>query len=427
LNKKNRLERAGEAVLTIALVIATLGSAPLAGAQSADPELEARIRTEVERQIKAMESQRASVGINTGGGGAFIKSADSKYLFRLLGYAQPLLTLTDSGNQQAFGTSDLRVRRARLDFILDYADTYKLFIEIDAQASGGGTGLVEGWGQAAYVKDRHFIRVGKFVTPFSTENYRSSRAIDTVERFIALNSLFGLPALDVQFGPMLFGSFGADKKLSYFVGAFNGNASAAANTVNGQGGNARDNNEKKETQARLNYQLTKEIVFGAAYDHSEELAQTLAVSSFSGARFLAVPVQGERHGFDVDAHYKKGKWSLDSEWLRMEFPDNPNNTRLDVTLEGGYLQGGYWLTGSEAKGIQLLLRAETAELSGDAVDAIDGNRIVALTAGTNIWFNPATRLQINAIAENVDGNGNGAFTGGDRTRPTLLSELQIKF
>ena len=391
------------------------------------PQTQELIRAEVARQIKQLDAERWSVGVNPKGGGAFIKSPDSQTYFRLYGYAQPLFTLTDKGNRQVFKSTDFRIRRARLDFSIDYDDIYKLFIEIDAQASGGGTALVEGFGQAAYVKGQHYVRFGKYITPFSTENLRSSRALDTVERYIALNTLFGLPALDVQFGPMLFGTFGADKKLSYYLGTFNGNSSASSNTVNGQGGNARDNNSTKEVQARVNYQFSKEFTLGAAVDFDKELDQTLAISSLSGARFVAVPIRGKRRGVNVDAHWKHDRTSIDAEFLGVDFPDNRNNANRDVTLTGGYTQYGYWVQGSEAKGVQAIVRAEFAELDGDAVDTIDGDRLVALTLGTNIWFNGATRLQINAIGEYANGNGNGVFTGGSRLRPTLLTELQIKF
>ena len=391
------------------------------------PETEELIRAEVARQIKAIDGQRWNVGLNPKGGGAFIRSPDSQTYLRIYGYAQPLFTLTDQGNRQAFKSTDFRIRRARLDFMVDYDDIWKLFIEIDAQASGGGTALIEGYAQAAYIKGQHYVRFGKYITPFSTENLRSSRALDTVERYIALNSLFGLPGLDVQFGPMLFGTFGAEKQFSYYLGAFNGNASAASNTVNGQGGNARDNNSTKDIQARFNYQLSKQLSIGAAVDFDKELDQTLQISSLSGARLIAVPVRGKRRGLNVDAHWKQDRASFDAEFLGMEFPDNPGNANREVTLTGGYAQYGYWLQGSELEGVQGLVRAEFAELDGDAVDGIDGDRIIALTVGTNIWFNGATRLQINAIGEYANGRGNGAFTGGSRVRPTLLTELQVKF
>jgi len=400
-----------------------------AGTESSSltPEMQELIRAEVARQVKQLQAERWDVGLNPKGGGAFIRSPDAQTYFRLYGYAQPLFTLTDKGNRLAFSSSDFRIRRARIDFMVDYDEIWKLFIEIDAQASGGGTSLVEGYGQAAYVKGQHYVRFGKYITPFSTENLRSSRALDTIERYIALNTLFGLPALDVQFGTMLFGNFSPDKKLTYYVGAFNGNASAASNTVNGQGGNARDNNSTKEVQARVDFQLTKELRLGAAVDFDKELDQTLQISSLSGARFIAVPVRGKRRGVNVDAHFKRDRLSLDAEFLGFEFPDNPGNANREVRLTGGYAQYGYWLTGSEAKGVQAIVRGEFAEFGDDAVNGIDGDRLSALTLGTNIWFNGATRLQINAIGEYANGNGNGAFSGGSRLRPTLLTELQIKF
>ncbi len=53
------------------------------------------------------------------------------------------------------------------------------------------------------IDDKLQLRLGKFTTPFSFENFRSSRAIDTIERYIALNAMFSVPALDVQTGGML--------------------------------------------------------------------------------------------------------------------------------------------------------------------------------------------------------------------------------
>ncbi len=273
---------------------APAGENPSPGSPSADDR---RVRAEVERQMKAAEAKRWKAGVNPNGGGAFLQSPDGKVLFRLYGYAQPIFTWTDSSNGQSFGTTDFRIRRARLDFAADYDDVWKLFIEIDGQASGGGTGLVEAYVQAAYVRGRHYVRFGKFISPFSTENLRSSRALDTVERYIALNSMFGLPALDVQFGPMLWGYADSAHRLTYYAGVFNGNASAATTTVNGYGGNARDNNKQKEVQTRLNFQPVKELTVGAAFDYSQELDQNLQISSYSGAKFISAPVRGKRRGF----------------------------------------------------------------------------------------------------------------------------------
>jgi hypothetical protein len=396
---------------------------PVAAASS---EEDARIRIEVARQLALLEENRWRAGITPNGGGAFIESPDRQTTLRLYGYAQSLLTLTDASHQLPSGPGDFRITRTRLDFLFD-VDRYRLFIELEG-SSNPGSALVEAYGQVAYVRDRHYIRFGKYVSPFSTENLRTSRGIPLVQRFIALSSLFALPAVDTQFGPMFFGSLGAKGRLKYQLGIFNGNSSAGSSTnINGFGGNARDNNSAKEVQVRVDYKVNEELTIGTAFDIDKEPGQMLQLSSLSGAGLLAVPVRGKRLGMDMDAHWTNGRTALDTEWLVAKFPDNLNNQNREVMLRGGYMQYSYWLNGSESRGIQGLVRAETAELEGEAVAGISGDRISALTLGANIWFHGSTRLQLNAIGEYVNGSGNLALRGGSRIRPTLLAELQVKF
>lgn len=414
-----RFSRSLAAPLTMFLFMT--GLPVLAQEPKSGDAIDEKVKAEVEKQLKEREAHRWTAGINPQGGGVYVKSPDGQALFRLYGYAQPQFTYTDKDNGLAFEETDFRVRRARLDFAADYQERYKLFIEVDG-APTDGTALVEAYVQAAYVKDRHFLRFGKFITPFSTENLRSSRALDTVERYLALNAAFSLPALDVQFGPMLWGYLDSGKKVSYYLGVFNGNSSAGAAVVSGQRGNARDNNGDKEIQGRLNVKWTDALTTGAAFDSDREEEQTLTLASYSGGRFIALPVQGQRRGYDLDAHWKKGRLSLDSEWLGFDFRDSA--TKLD----GGYAQVAYWARGSEADGgVQPLLRAEVARLSGDALRPLDGREIEAVTAGANVWFNGWTRWQINLIGEHFDGRGNGSFKAGSGWRPTVLSQLQIKF
>ena len=388
---------------------------------AADDEIQQKIKAEVERQLKEREAKTWTAGLNPQGGGLFVKSPDGKALFRLYGYAQPTFTYTDRDNGATFEETDFRVRRARIDFSADYDDRYKLFVEIDA-APSDGTALVEGYAQGAFVRDRHYLRFGKFITPFSTENLRSSRALDTVERYLALNAMFGLPALDVQFGPMLWGYADKGKKVAYFLGVFNGNASAGAAVVAGQRGNARDNNGDKEVQGRVNVKWTDALTTGAAFDLDKEEAQTLTLASYSGSRFIGIPVVGDRRGWDADLHWKRGRLSLDSEWLGSDFQDS------HAKLVGGYAQAAFWVRGSEKDGgVQPVLRLEQAELTGAALHGIDGKRIEAVTAGANVWFNGWTRWQVNFIGEHFNGRGNGPFKAGSGWRPTVLNQLQIKF
>ncbi len=393
----------------------------LAQEPSDDAGIEARIKAEVEKQLKEREKHQWTAGINPQGGGVFVKSPDGQALFRLYGYAQPTFTYTDEDNGLAFEQTDFRVRRARLDFSADYQERYKLFVEIDA-APTDGTALVEAYAQAAWVKDRQYLRLGKFITPFSTENLRSSRSLDTVERYLALNTAFSLPALDVQFGSMLWGYLDRGKKVSYYVGVWNGNSSAGAAVAGGQRGNARDNNGDKEVQGRLNVKWSDALTTGAAFDSDREEEQALTLASYSGGRFIGLTVRGQRRGYDLDAHWKRGRLSLDSEWLAFDFRDS------GARLAGGYAQAAFWARGSEAAGgVQPLLRAEVAQLSGGALRPVDGRKITAVTAGANVWFNGWARWQINLIGEHFDGRGNGPFKAGSGWRPTVLNQLQIKF
>lgn len=386
-----------------------------------DDEIQQKVKAEVEKQLKEREAKTWTTGLNPQGGGLFVKSPDGKTLFRLYGYAQPTFTYTDRDNGATFAETDFRVRRARIDFAADYDDRYKLFVEVDG-APADGTALVEAYVQAAYVRDRHYLRFGKFISPFSSENLRSSRALDTVERFQALNAMFSLPALDVQFGPMLWGYLDPGKKVTYYLAVLNGNSSAGAAVVTGQRGNARDNNGHKEAQGRLNVKWTDSLTTGVAFDDDKEESQTLTLASYSGSRFIGIPVIGDRRGWDGDLHFKHGVFSFDSEWLSSDFRDSA------AKLSGGYVQGAFWARGSEAKGgVQAVLRAEQAELKGEALRTVDGEKLEAVTLGANVWFNGWTRWQINAIEEHFDGRGNGPFKAGAGWRPTVLSQFQVKF
>ncbi|HSS52212.1 MAG TPA: porin, partial [Thermoanaerobaculia bacterium] len=414
----SRILRSLAASCLIAVCVSPLRAQDKPAPSPTDDEIQQKVKAEVEKQLKEREAKTWTAGVNPQGGGVFVKSPDGKTLFRLYGYAQPTFTYTDRDNGATFEETDFRVRRARLDFAADYDDRYKLFVEVDG-APSDGTALVEAYVQAAYVKDRQYFRFGKFITPFSTENLRSSRALDTVERFQALNAMFSLPALDVQFGPMLWGYLDAGKKVTYYLGVFNGNASAGAAVVSGQRGNARDNNGHKEVQGRLNVKWTDSFTTGVAVDDDKEESQTLTLASYSGSRFVGIPVVGKRRGWDGDVHWKHRTFSFDSEYLSSDFKDS------NAKLSGGYVQTACWARGDEAHGgVQAVLRAEEAEITPPIRD---GGRLEAVTLGANVWFNGWTRWQINAIDEHFDGRGNGTFKTGAGWRPTVLSQFQIKF
>ena len=345
-------------------------------------------------------------GVRPNGGGFFLTSPDGKYDFRLLGYAQAVGTVANGDFLNSFGSGDVRVRRARVGWAMTFDRKYELFIEYDGVPQTGN--LVEARLNARLLGDELQLRAGKFVVPFSEEGWRSSRNYDTVERFIVLNSLYALPSLDTQIGVMLHGQLLADNKLTWYAGVWNGNASAAENN--------RDNNGDKELQAKVTYRFTPTFRAGLGVDHTTEETQTLRLNSLTGTRFAATDVRGTRSGIDADFLYEKARLSVRGEAMTVDFSGS------DVALRGGFLQAAYFVRGNHDGGMQPLIRIETARMNARNGDST----IDALTLGVNWYLSNHVRLQVNGITENFRGVG-GLSVRGDGLKPSLLTELQLRF
>jgi phosphate-selective porin len=397
----------------------------LSGAASG-PAL-AQVPSDTATRLPAAPATGSNVGVAPKGGGLFVKSEDGRAVVRLMGYAQPTFIATAQSNKQAYKVPSFFVRRARADFKAEYDSLYTLFFEYDA-GPPAGTSLVEGYAQAALVRDYLNFRMGKYIQPFSAENVRSSRALETVERFLALNAVIGMPAFDAQIGAMLFGTLDPGKQVKYFLSVNNGNGSAST------GGNVKDNNADKDWIARLEYAPVKAFRVGVAGDYDKEqgdkkAGQALVVRSYAGAIFDTIRVYGQRVAADVDVHYQMNGLGLEGEWLWADFADT------NATLHGGYVQAGYWVKGNEADGgIEPLLRLEYVRLGAKhpivgSADEVDGSTLMAATLGVNWWMNGWTRWQLNVIEETTSKKGNGAYAAADDGRflPTLFAQFQIKF
>jgi hypothetical protein len=369
-------------------------------------------------------------GVTGKGGGAFIKSEDGRSVIRFMGYAQPTLALTTKSQHQSFVTPNFLVRRARADFKAEYDSLYTLFFEYDA-APVTGTSLIEAYTQAALIRDRVHFRFGKYIQPFSAENLRSSRGLATVERFQALNALIGLPGIDAQIGAMLWGNLDAGKMFKYYLSVTNGNGSAAPTpnpsplaTNPNPGGNTKDNNSDKEIIGRIECSPIKTAKMGLGFAYDKEGPQNLTLKSYSGAVYDTLHIKGERRALDIDGHATLDKLNLDAEWLFADFVDT------NSTLQGGYLQGSYWVLGSEVTGgLEPLMRIEYSKISAEGTPNADQAVLMACTLGANYWMNEWVRWQINLIEETTSRRGNAAYAFSDDGRflPTAFAQLQIKF
>jgi phosphate-selective porin len=271
--------------------------------------------------------------------------------------------------------------------------------------------MVESYINVKILKEQLQVRTGKFIVPFSTENLRSSRGYDVVERYLALNSMFLLPGLDTQYGLMVWGEF-EETPLSYWAGVFNGNGSA--NT------NVKENNVAKEITGKLQYSFTPQFKVSAAFDYSNENTQTLKLSDYTFTDYHAVSVRGDRLGYNADLYYEHGPWSFRTEGLIFDFPDS------GYQLFGGFLQPAYFFYGNYQKGLQALIRLDIAGLKNSADNSV--KRLSAYTLGFQWFFSPNLRLQADYHITSVNTPGSlSVYTNSGELLHSLLASLQLKF
>lgn len=347
------------------------------------------------------------------GAGIKLSNPEENWSFRTLGYVQSTFTYH---NQKENGSIDnsFFVRRARLDFIFDFLDRYQLFIELDGR--GGRTELVLAQVDIEYIKN-HKIEVGKFITPFSPENLRSSRALSTIERYTGLNSMFLLPGLDTQYGIMFYGKF---DKLGYYLSITNGNGKASDNIS--------ENNNAKDLQLRLEYDLTDEFKFGGSFNLADELTQELKLVDHTFESFNSAKINGRRNGYLLFAEYENNPFLLRGEAFLFDFQNSLSAEQQVAEFYGGYGEIGYFLTGNYSHGLQLIGRFETARY-GDIHSSLNGTtEMNSFIFGPNIYVDGIFRLQINLIYEKADSPSliAGRFEGKDNDLQ-LLTMLQIKF
>ncbi len=348
------------------------------------------------------------------GSGLTVESVEEQWKFRLLGYVQSTFTYHTVQEENSVD-NEFFVRRARLDFILDLHEKYQWFIELDGR--GSRTELVLAQFDIRY-HQKHTIRVGKFITPFSPENNRSSRALTTVERYNALNSMFLLPSLDTQYGLMFTGDI---QQFRYFLSVTNGNGSAAANL--------RENNNAKDLQFRLEYTGSRGISLGISTNYAEEPGQVLGLFDHAFNPLNLVPVAGKRLGYLVDVEYTKNDLFLRTEYFRYAFLDDIS---ADLALDGfagGYSEAGFFFSGNTDNGLQIIARYELADYFKNTAGIAGPARLHSVILGSNLYMDGLFRLQTNIVYEITDTPVSNKFGrwSGKSNGLLLLMMAQVKF
>ena len=350
------------------------------------------------------------------GGGLSFDFPDQQARFRLLAYLQAKhdlhLTAENDATQTLFS-----IRRTRFDFILDYKDTYQFFVEIDGR--GRRTELVLAQLDVWYA-DNHGVEIGKFITPFSPEDNRSSRGLSTIERYSALNSLFLLPTIDTQIGLMFMGRL-LDDELKYWLSISNGNGKASDNLP--------EDNDAKDVQLRLDYRISDNVNITGSVNYAEEMPQPLRLVDHTFNAFNSVTVAGERLGYLAAAEYVNGPFLARGEWFQYHFDESSLDSLHQLErFWGGYGELGYFLYGNTTDGLQLITRYERTQYE-DIIAGLNGpTALHSAILGGSLYLDGLLRIQLNAIYEKANRSvvAEGSRFEGRDDALQILTTFQIK-
>lgn len=371
-----------------------------------------------------------NVGVNEGGGGFYLSSPDKAFMMKLMGFTQVNFKWRDAKSAHLgvvppakAVTNEFYIKRARLDWAATLYGKDEFFVEIDAGVANSATNdselalVIARWNHK--FDDKLQLMWGKTTTPFSSENLRSSRSLDTVERYIALNTLFGYPALDSQTGAQLWGKLPKDA-LTYYLGVWNGNGKASDNLP--------ENNVSKELQAKVVAKPMagmsnpmSSLSLGLGGDWSRELAGSLSLKTLGGSTVLSSDalVEGPRTGLTADFALPFGKAELRGEAIAFNFRES------EVRLTGGYVQAkAIVYEGANGMAITPLLRAEQAVVS-DKKNG-DQKRLSSLTVGINTNLNKNVMWIVDYIPSYSKGM---KLAGSDVPShyDEVLTQVQVKF
>jgi len=241
------------------------------------------------------------------------------------------------------------------------------------------------------------IRTGQFKTPYGYEQLYSDTKLMTPERS-ATNDVL---TVGRQLGVQLAGDL-ASKRVSYAIGAFNGNA---PNT-------SFNDNESFMVAARLSSFLVgtaaapRSLRFGVngytSDDASVTLAPVFGVDSTPSSPARDNIFAGNRTAWGVDSQFVSGRTEIWAEYLSTEFEPEDNVPSNRFTASGWYAQAGYFAIPSK---LQLVGKYEWSDPS----DEVANDDFDIYWLGAN-WYMKSHDIKLQLFyaidgGEDADGSG----------------------
>ena len=300
----------------------------------------------VVEDVKSREEKMPRVGYKNG---FFLETPDQKFTLKAGGRIDADMRLYNSDHPEK---SEFLMSRARIYLS---GTLYKYFeFKIEPDFGKGESELKDGFINANYVPYAQF-KVGQFKVPFSLERLLSANYMDFVERSLPADNL----TPDRDLGIMLHGAYAA-YGLSYGLGIFNGTRA-----------NEREVDEHKDIAARIAWSpfyqkdaiLIKGLHLGFSTTYGEEEMafpddkdawwSKGKLETAGDTKFFefsnGVIHDGKRKRLGTELAWVLGPLALKGEWMRVDLDGlkNPLGESHDLSMHGGYVSMGYFLTGEE--------------------------------------------------------------------------------
>jgi phosphate-selective porin OprO and OprP len=278
-----------------------------------------------------------------------VKPAGREGTLSIGGLLQVQMDVGDRGDSRFTNDNDrFHLRRARINATGKFLEEFDFRIELDLAGSFSNSAGLRAQMTDGYINWNRYltanVRAGQFKTPFGFEQLYGDPRLITIERSLANDRLTANRQLGVQVGGDLLPG-----RLSYAVGAFNGN-----------GANNNFNDDDRfylagrvsgvPWQGRLFGQLASWGVGTNAYS-SQDGGVPLSDLGLRDGTF-----SGKREGTGVDSQLVAGRFELWGELLRGHFEPLSKVPSAQFDADGWYGQASYFVVPLR---LQFVLKHET--------------------------------------------------------------------
>ena len=343
-----------------------------------------------------------------------IKPAGKETTLSIGGLLQVQAEAGDKGDARFSSDNDrFYLRRARLNATGKFLEEFDFRLEGELAGTLANTSGLRAQLTDAFITWNRYpqanVRVGQFKTPFGFEQLYGDPRLFTLERSLVNDRL----TLSRQLGAQIGGDL-LEKRLTYAVGAFNGNG--ANNNFN--------DDDHFLIAGRLSGIPWQGKLFGkqASWGVGGNVYASDDTSVSPGPEFAfdATPstpdrdntFAGEREGFGVDSQLLCGPVEIWVEYLETDWEPDSRRPLSSVTSEGWYAQGTVYVIPDK---LQLVLKLE----SFDPLREIENNTTETGTAGASWYFKGHDlKVLLNYLRVRIDGQDD---------QDKVLARLQVVF